>query len=108
MCSPKSTLQGGRMSWKWTQSQSLRAKKRSVLIAYRPLSPLVIVLSHVGGGILLSRFTGTPGSAQAHSRVLSPQVGLPYYCLGFHQGACHVLFLLYFLLEPKSASPNRR
>jgi hypothetical protein len=80
---------------------------RYVLVAYCRLNVLVIVLSYVGGGILLSGFAGTPGSAQAHSRVLSPQVGLPYYCLGHYQGAYHVLFLFDFLIEPKSAPPNR-
>ncbi len=107
MCFPKSTRQGGRTSWTSTQSQSLRVKMRYVLVAYCRLNVLVIVLSYVGGGILLSGFTGTPGSAQAHSRVLSPQVGLPYYCLGHYQGAYHVLSLFDFLIEPKSAPPNR-
>ncbi len=66
-----------------------------------------LLTSYLGGGILLPRFTGTPGSAQAPSRVLSPQVGLPCYCLGCYQGAYHILFLFDFLIEPKSASPNR-
>ncbi len=66
----------------------------------------VVITSYLGGGILLPGFTGTPGSAQAHRRVLSPQVGLPCYCLGC-QGAYHILFLFDFLIEPKSASPNR-
>lgn len=96
------------MSWKWMQSLSLRAKKRCVLGACRPLYLVVIVLSCVGGGIFLSGLTGALGSAQAYSRVLSPQVGLPYYCLGLYQGAYYVLFLFDFLIEPKSASPNRK
>jgi hypothetical protein len=66
----------------------------------------IVITSYLGRGIFLSGFTGTPGSAQAHSRVLSPQVGLPCYCLGY-QGAYHIFFPFDFLIEPKSASLNR-
>ena len=95
------------MSWTWTQSLNLRVKMRYVPAVQYRLN-LVIVTSYVGGGILLSRLNGTPGSAQAHGRVLPPQVGLPYYYLGSYQGAYHVLFLFDFLIEPKSASPSRK
>jgi hypothetical protein len=80
---------------------------RCVLVSYRGFNIFVVITSYLGGGIFLSGFTGTPGSAQAHSRVLSPQVGLPCYCLGCYQGAYHIFFPFDFLIEPKSASLNR-
>ena len=80
---------------------------RCVLVAHRGLHDFVVITSYLGRRVFLSGFTGTVGSAQAHSRVLSPQVGLPCYCLGHYQGAYHILFLSNFLIEPKSVSPNR-
>ena len=67
----------------------------------------IVITSYLGGGIFLSRFNGTPGSAQAHSRVFSPQVGHPCYCIGCYQGAYHISFPFCFFIEPKSASLNK-
>lgn len=53
-----------------------------MLVPYRGLNIFIVITSYPGGGIFLSGFDGTSGGAEAHSRVLSPQVGLPCYCLG--------------------------